>query len=184
MFSVPHTPTGYRKIKELHGKLNTTVTFQKNLQTGSGSAAIVDNYTITIVPRPLSHPSHVVVTAFPWSVTFAHNILYYVYITAINCAGNSNTLQLSPIEYSNKILSFFVHLLTANFIVNCGDPNPPINGSLSDFTHTREGASVNFSCNDGFLPSKSLTSICMYTGMWMPPPDEHVCTLFTGILKN
>ena len=146
-----------------------------------GPEAIVDYYTISIIPKPLSHPSHVVVTTFPWSVTFAHNILYFVYVTAVNCVGNSNTLQLTPIEYSKNsfLYNYFVSIL---FIVNCGDPNPPNNGSLSDFTHTREGARVTFSCNDGFRPLKTITSICMDTGMWMPPPDDHVCILVTGTL--
>lgn len=64
-------------------------------------------------------------------------------------------------------------------IVNCGDPNPPLNGSLGKYPHTREGASVAFWCNDE--PSSIMNSTCMNTSLWKPPPGQHRCTSVNGM---
>ena len=68
--------------------------------------------------------------------------------------------------------------------VNCGDPEPPVNGSVDTPPHTREGASVMYRCNDGFRPSADFPSTCTNTAMWYPPPQDHNCTYVEGIQLN
>ena len=66
--------------------------------------------------------------------------------------------------------------------VDCGIPSEPMNGFLGNYTHTREGAVVTYGCVDGYQPSATNTATCMESGEWYPPPDEHNCTLVTGML--
>ena len=65
-------------------------------------------------------------------------------------------------------------------IVDCGDPLPPNNGSIRSYTNTREGTSITFECDEGFLPSAPMNSTCMGNAMWYPAPQDHNCTLITG----
>ena len=57
----------------------------------------------------------------------------------------------------------------------------PINGSLGNYPHTREGIDVTYHCNEGFRPSSSEISTCTDLALWIPEPEEHNCTLITGI---
>ncbi len=65
-------------------------------------------------------------------------------------------------------------------IVDCEIPLPPLNGSLGNYSHTRENATVSYQCDDGYTPSVIMTSKCTNTGIWIPPPEEHNCTVVTG----
>ncbi len=78
--------------------MNVTVNFKWNPPDGN---AIVDNYTISILPMPLSHPiSNVLYSTF-FNVTLDYNVIYNATVTAINCAGESKRVYLSNIEYGN-----------------------------------------------------------------------------------
>ena len=56
----------------------------------------------------------------------------------------------------------------------------PENGSVGDYEHTREGARVDYFCNPGYRPSKVETTVCDNSKLWIPPPEEHECTLVEG----
>ena len=64
--------------------------------------------------------------------------------------------------------------------MNCGNPVPPNDGYLGDYSHTREGATVTFQCNNGYRPSAVMISICTSTALWIPAPEILNCTLITG----
>lgn len=89
-------PSGLNFTREYQGINYTTVTLEWDPPQGSGQEAIVDNYTISVFPRPLSHPSINVVMYPPWNVTLDHSRVYSINITAVNCAGGE-TLE---VEYS------------------------------------------------------------------------------------
>ncbi len=55
-----------------------------------------------------------------------------------------------------------------------------MDGYLGDYTHTREGASLIYQCNEGYRPTAEMTSTCTSTAMWIPAPEELVCTFITG----
>ena len=78
---------------------------------GSGPEAIVDNYNITITPAPVSHSSYNVVTAPPWNVTLNYNVIYTATVTASNCAGDSDIMILSAIEYSECLVSNYFNYI-------------------------------------------------------------------------
>ena len=69
-------------------------------------------------------------------------------------------------------------------LVNCGVPDPPVNGTVDTPDHTREGSSVDYRCDDGFRPSANFTSICDNTTLWIPPPQSHICTFIVGMTKH
>lgn len=82
--------------------VKTTVTFEWDSPQGSGPEATVDYYIISISPRPLSHPCTNVVQVIQsllWNVTVAHNTVYTVNISAVNCAGQSDSYTFPQIEY-------------------------------------------------------------------------------------
>lgn len=46
---------------------------------------------------------------------------------------------------------------------------------------------IEYWCNEGFIPSDIMTSVCSYRGLWTPLPQAHNCILLTGrtcILKT
>ncbi len=67
------------------------------------------------------------------------------------------------------------------YIVNCGDPSPPANGFVGIYPHTREGATVTYQCNDGFVPSDIMISFCTNTSIWTPTPEQHSCISTKGM---
>ena len=71
-------------------------------------------------------------------------------------------------------------LIIMESTANCGDPVPPANGHVVEHSHSREGASVTYMCNDGFRPSSISTSVCSDSMMWAPPLEEYNCTLVVG----
>ena len=99
LFLVPLTPTGFNITRDYFTVMDNTVIFEWDSPAGSGPEAIVDNYTITVNPMPVSHPISNVVISTPWNVTLSYNVIYTATITAVNCAGESNTLTLPGIEY-------------------------------------------------------------------------------------
>lgn len=66
------------------------------------------------------------------------------------------------------------------YIVNCGVPDPPINGALMSYSHTRVGGTVTYRCDESFRPSDSRSSVCNYLGLWIPRPYDHNCTSVIG----
>ena len=57
----------------------------------------------------------------------------------------------------------------------------PTNGSLGNYSHTREGANLTYQCDKGFTPSAVFHSTCDSSAMWTPDPEDHNCTFVTGI---
>ena len=96
----PLAPTDFNYTSEYHQFMNTTLTLDWNAPLGSGPQAVVDSYTLSISPAPPSHPGTIVVQKPPFNVTLAHNIAYSLNLTAVNCAGESETLIFPDIEYS------------------------------------------------------------------------------------
>ena len=79
----------------------TNLTFKWDPPQGSGPENIVDNYTIIIHPEPILTSSiNIIVSLLSWNVTLAHNEMYSINITAVNCAGSGETFVFPSIEYS------------------------------------------------------------------------------------
>ena len=69
-----------------------------------------------------------------------------------------------------------LHLL---FLVNCGSPGDPRNGSLENYTNTTEGSEVFYSCDPGLVPEGTMRAVCTVNG-WSPNPVDLNCTETTS----
>jgi len=97
---VPLIPTGFQVTSQFDLEVTTTIRFEWDPPPGRGPETVVDNYLISIAPRPLSHPINNRVNSAPWNVTIDYNIQYEATITAVNCAGESDSFVLSGLEFS------------------------------------------------------------------------------------
>ena len=70
------------------------------------------------------------------------------------------------------------------YVVNCGIPLPPSNGSIVSYSGTEVGDSIIYKCHDGFRPSYEMSGTCTMDARWQPAPHEHNCTLITGTNRN
>ena len=57
----------------------------------------------------------------------------------------------------------------------CGDPTPPVNGSIVEFVNAVVGSQILYSCDPGFLPEGLRTSICSSNMSWHPNPADFQC---------
>ena len=96
----PLNPTGFNITNVYYAILNYTISLQWNLPEGSGPATVVDRYILSLTPNSVSHPISNEVYSTIWNVTLNYNTLYTATITAVNCAGESNTVVLPGIQYS------------------------------------------------------------------------------------
>lgn len=68
-------------------------------------------------------------------------------------------------------------LLTSPPPVDCGVPDPPVNGSfVGSLTDTTEDSIVFYKCDHGLFPMQNLSSVCGGDGMWNPNPRDQSCT--------
>lgn len=95
-FLGPLTPTGFNITGNDYTVQDSTATFEWDPPQGRGPEVVVDYYMISITPGPLSHN---IVDSLIWNVSLHYNTAYIVNITAINCAGESETSVLTGIEY-------------------------------------------------------------------------------------
>ena len=51
---------------------------------------------------------------------------------------------------------------------------------IHHYTTTFEGSSITFTCEDGFLPSDTITATCTGEGHWSTDPATYMCTNTTG----
>lgn len=117
-------------MREYHGLLNTTLTFDWDPPQGSGLETIVDSYTIAISSRSQSNHTYdtIVVESHPVNVTLNHNMVHSINITAENCAGQSDAYIHFDIEYGKFSLSvdllWRVHLLLLHFNSQLSSSHP------------------------------------------------------------
>ena len=51
-------------------------------------------------------------------------------------------------------------------LVDCGDPDPPANGTVTTPTGTEFGHPAIYACDDDFVLSSCEIRTCLYTGVW------------------
>ena len=108
---VPLPPTDFHITREYHGNDETTVTLDWDPPEGTGPETFVDNYTISISPTPPHHQSTRIMVSSPlWNITLENNIMYFVNLTAINCAGESDPSSLL-VEYGMDLIVYSIVLI-------------------------------------------------------------------------
>jgi len=56
----------------------------------------------------------------------------------------------------------------ATYVVDCGEPNVPVNGTVAVSNDTTYGAEVYFACDTGFRLEGNASSVCQLSGQWEP----------------
>ena len=59
---------------------------------------------------------------------------------------------------------------------------PPDNGYITNYASSKIGNTINFQCDDDYIPSILMSSTCTFGGFWVPPPEDHNCTFVVGKL--
>ena len=95
-------------------------------------------------------------------------------------AALSLYLTLNSVSVCDGYVLHCYSLLICTSLVDCGPPLSPINGSLGNYSSTKEGTYVTFQCNEGYLPFIVKVSTCNSYGVWYPAPHEHSCSLTEG----
>ncbi len=112
---MPLVPSGFNISRKYYTVSNLTLTFEWDEPQGSGPQAVVDNYTISISPRPLYPSDTNIRPSLPrsFNVTLNYNTMYMATISAENCAGKSDTFSYPErIYYGNVQCSLFFEIVT------------------------------------------------------------------------
>ena len=82
-------------------------------------------------------------------------------------------LRLAP-----HCLAFYYYCASIMSLIlsgGCTAPSPPVDGFLSPFSATNEGAEVVYCCDAGFQPQGNNTAVCGSNGVWRADPAQHQC---------
>ncbi len=99
LYVEPFITTGFEIAASYFTPTGAVIMFEWDPPNGSGPEAVVENYTISILPMPISHPIFNVVITTSWNVTLDYNVIYNATITALNCAGESNPNVITNIQH-------------------------------------------------------------------------------------
>ena len=102
-YAVPSMLSGFNVTGVEYKVTNINVTFEWDLPQGGGPEVVIDYYLLSVFPRPLSQPitANISRSLLSWEVTVEYTVIYSANITAINCAGGSETAILpTVIEFS------------------------------------------------------------------------------------
>jgi hypothetical protein len=87
-----------------------------------------------------------------------YNIPLEIRVSAINCAGTSA-------EVTEEV-----------FVAGCGPPSPPVNGSVGEWTSSRVGAQVTYSCDTHLVLVGETVATCSLPSLtWLPSSDDVTC---------
>ncbi len=98
---MPLIPFGFNITNVEYTLTDIMVSFEWDEPQGRGLETIVDNYIISVFPRPL-YPLGVNTlpnSQFSFNVTLNYNTVYRVSIAAVNCAGESEIFEFPNIKY-------------------------------------------------------------------------------------
>ena len=74
--------------------------------------------------------------------------------------------------------------MTLLIIVNCFDPTAVAGVIFSPFSDTTEGANISFNCVSGLEPQREDVSVCSSNGLWVPDPEDRICSTSELNLNN
>ena len=94
LIPVPTVPASFNVSGKFEEISNIIITFSWDPPQGSGVTTIVDDYIISISPKPLSHPITNILNSTSINVTLEYNEEYTVLLEAVNCAGKSDAIFL------------------------------------------------------------------------------------------
>ena len=137
-----------------------------------------DNYTVNII-------SYSVLTTTVPSLHFEaeYNIPILITLRAVNCAGESEQVTVN-VSVGKCIVTCSNHCLFTITLpsAGCSPPSPPVNGRVSEFTSSRVGAQVTYSCDTDLVLVGERVATCSEPSLqWLPSSVDIMCVPPPGI---
>ena len=151
--------------------------FSITLSWESGEDEVVDEYRI----HTNTTPQYLTTTSRSVALEAKYNIPLEIRVSAINCAGSSpEVTQEVFVGELSSLVKLYANFLSPS--AGCGSPSPPVNGSVGEFTSSRVGDQVVYSCDTHLVLVGETTATCSYPSLqWLPPSDDVLCVQPSGI---
>ncbi|XP_064395903.1 uncharacterized protein LOC135342941 [Halichondria panicea] len=153
-FPAPPSTVRHFTLSSSANKVSVPVQWDPPTETGGR-----DDLTYIVTVSPPAQLSTTVLTSTSVTMTSQYNVDYTVSFMAINCAGNSTT-----VEYNFRIE--ICPVLTTD----------PMNGAFETVTSRLPGSEVIVQCDAGFGSPNTMVTCNGQTLMWSPDPEAIVCS--------
>ena len=106
-----------------------------------------------------------------------YNIPLEIRVSAINCAGTSTDVTEEVFVGKLSFLSEEINcFLSPSPSAGCGPPSLPVNGSVGEWTSSRVGAQVTYSCDTHLVLVGETVATCSLPSLtWLPSSDDVMC---------
>ena len=108
-----------------------------------------------------------------------YNIPLQITLSAINCAGSSAEVTEQLIVGMCVTLCSVMMMKRWCFSLSpsagCAPPTPPVNGSVGEWTISRVGAQVSYSCDTDLVLVGETLATCSPSLQWLPTSDDVMC---------
>ena len=104
-----------------------------------------------------------------------YNTPLQVSVVTVNCAGRS---EPGSVDISICMTNIFVMIAVKSLSpsAGCGPPSPPVNGSVGEWTSSRVGAQVTYSCDTHLVLLGETVANCSLPSLtWIPSSGDVMC---------
>ena len=137
------------------------------------SGGVVDEYRIQTNTTTQSNISTTTTTVV---LEGEYNVPLEIRVSAINCAGSSAEVTEQVIVGMYYIACEVWFSFSLSPSAGCGPPSPPVNGSVGEWTSSRVGAQVTYSCDTDLVLVGERVAYCSLSQLqWLPSSDDVLC---------
>ena len=104
-----------------------------------------------------------------------YNTPLQVSVVTVNCAGESEPVT---VNISIGMTNYFCYdsYVISSPSAGCGPPSPPVNGSVGEWTSSRVGAQVTYSCDTHLVLVGETVATCSLPSLtWIPSSGDVMC---------
>lgn len=105
----PLPPTSLNITTRIERTSDTNVFFEWEPPTGSGPEYVIESYDISVMSEFGYDYINDTVSSPTWNTTLEYNEKYSVAVVSINCAGESEPIELEDILFSEYAVDSEVH---------------------------------------------------------------------------
>jgi hypothetical protein len=98
-YLAPDPVTNFQRQNEELQPWLVVITLAWEPPAGKSPETHVDHYSLSVLPRPISHPQVNNVTMLSFQVTVDYNVNYRIAINSVNCAGSSLTSFITDVTF-------------------------------------------------------------------------------------
>ena len=105
-----------------------------------------------------------------------YNIPLQITLSAVNCAGSSAEItEQLIIGMCVTICIVMIWCFSLSPSAGCAPPSPPVNGSVGEWSSSRVGAQVSYSCDIDLVLVGERLATCSPSLQWLPTSDDVMC---------